>query len=450
MTTTLLDDLYRLYDLLEQSQTRRIQLETHQQPPEGNWRGWIFQAGRGSGKTAAAADYVTGHVNGPACIDGAMPHKMLLVAPALSDATESAVRHPTCLRSLTPAGKLSERKGIVFFVWPNGSEMRLVGVNNRKAVDTLRAAGNSCLVWIEEMASIPELADAMSNIEFGLRIGSHPRWIASTTPKRRRPYREITQRSDVSVTRGRLQDNPHNPEPFVSAIEAAYADTSIGRQEIEGELLEDVEGALWVQDQIDRSRWRDSWGVPRLARAVVAVDPPGGATEAGIVTAGIVAGKCPCGGTNLPHGVVLHDDSLRPSGPNHWATVAINRYHDSQLDLLVGEVNYGGDMVLNTVANLDSSVNSKIVRATRGKIVRAEPVSGLYGDPAREDTWTRSRMHHFGTFPLLEEEMTSFTQAEAGQWSPNRLDGLVWAITELGLSEWREAKVGSAHHRQLR
>ena len=434
-----LERLRHLRNLYAATQTVDIDLEPHQLPPADPWRGWVFQAGRGSGKTAAAASYITGHVNGPACLPGGMPHKMLMVAPALSDATESAVRHPTCLRSLSPSGHLAERKGIVFFVWPNGSEMRLVGVNNRRAVDTLRAAGNTCLVWIEEMASIPDLADAMSNIEFGLRVGTSPRWIGSTTPKRRRAYRDVVKRADVEVTRGSLHDNPHNPDSFRDAIEAAYGNTALGRQEIAGELLEDVEGALWTQDQIDAGRLAD---VPeRLGRVVVAVDPPGGATEAGIVAAGLVAGACPCGGTDLPHAVVTDDYSLFPSGPNHWAAESVRLYADRRADKVVGEQNYGGDMVVNTIRNLDNTVNTGTVHASRGKIVRAEPVAGLYGDPARPETWPKARVHHVGVFPELEDEMTSFTQADAGKWSPNRLDALVWAITELNVAVATESMV---------
>ncbi len=382
------------------------------------------------------AKHVTDHVEGAPCLTGAMPHKMLLVAPSLADATESAIRHPTCLKSLRPDGRLTERKGIVFFVWEGGAEMRLVGIPNRKAVDTLRAAGNSCLVWVEEMASIPDLADAMSNLEFGLRVGPSPRWIASTTPKRRKAYRQVTERTDVEVTRGSLHDNPHNPESFRQAIESAYGNTALGRQEIEGELLTDVEGALWTQDQIDANRLDQT---PDCSRIVVAVDPPGGATEAGIVVAGVVRGACPCGGQDLPHAAVLADESLKPSGPNHWGRVAVAAYHDHRADRLVAETNYGGDMVLATVANTDGTVHTSKVTASRGKAVRAEPIAGLYGDPARAETWTQARVHHVGAFPLLEDELTSWTQAD--DWSPNRLDALVWALTELNIAAAVESMV---------
>lgn len=433
-----LRDLYRAHLLADAPLTEPL---PHQIPPPGNWEGWLIQAGRGAGKTAAMAKYMTDHANGPPCIKGTMPHKMALIAPTLGDAVESADRHPVCLRSLNPGGRLQVKPGGTIFSFPNGSETKLFGTNTTKDVDHLRAGGNNCLAWVEELAAWPQLEEGWNQMQLGLRIGPDPRWIGSTTPKRRKKYREIVKDPHVAIVHAHMNDNPHLTQQFRDRIGRLYSDTALGRQEVAGELLEDVEGALWIHDMIDASRWR--WGSPRLARSVIAIDPPGGITEAGIVTAGIVAGACPCGSTeNLPHGVVIADDSLTPSGPNHWASVGIAVYHDRSLDKLVGEVNYGGDMVLNTVKNLDASVNSGTVRATRGKIVRAEPIAGLYGDPARPETWTRSRIHHMGEFPQLEDEMTTYTQEDAGTWSPNRLDALVWAITELGLSEWRPTRVG--------
>ena len=276
-------------------------------------------------------------------------------------------------------------------------------------------------------------------------VRKEPGYIMVTgTPKKGHILvRRLINDPAIPKTRMSMRDNINNLLPaVVERLEARYGDTALGRQELEGEYSDEVEGALWKLAMIDASRLPE---LPvNLARVVVAVDPPGGATEAGIVTAGLISGRCPCGGKNLPHAVVVADRSLFPSGPNHWATVAINEYHDRRASKVVGETNYGGDMVENTIRNLDSSVHTGTVRATRGKIIRAEPVAGLYGDPDRPETWDRSRVHHVGRFPELEDEMTSFSQDQAGLWSPNRLDALVWAITELGLSEWRPASIVTA------
>ena len=425
-----------------------IRLSPHQQPPSGDWEGWLIQAGRGSGKTAAMAKYVTKHINGPACIPGPMPHKMALIAPTIGDAVESADRHPICLKSLSPTGRLQQRPGGTIFTWANGSEMKLFGVNTREDVERLRAGGNNCLVWAEEIAAWRRLEEGWDQMEFGLRIGPHPCWVGSSTPKRRKRFKEIVEDPHIIVSRAHTDDNPHLDASFRERLHRKYGDTALGRQEIAGELLDEVEGALWKQDQIDASRLKADIKLS-FARVVVAVDPPGGATEAGIVTAGLIAGRCPCGSTdNLPHAAVIRDSSLFPSGPNHWATVAIGDYHDLHADHLYGESNFGGDMVLGTVRNVDHTVNADTVRASRGKIVRAEPVAGLYGDPARPETWGRSRVHHVGVFPELEDEMTSFTQEEAGSWSPNRLDACVWALTALGMADWREARVLTVDARQ--
>lgn len=434
----------RVVELQDKLRLRTVPLTDllpHQVPPEGRWEGWLIQAGRGGGKTAGMAKYVTDHVNGPACIKGAMPHKMALVAPSLGDAVESADRHPVSLRSLSPDGRLTTKPGGTIFVWPNGSEMKLFSTQTTRDVEHLRAGGNNCLAWLEELAAWPLLKEGWDQMQLGLRIGPNPHWIASTTPRRHPKYIEIVNDPGVVVTRAHMNDNPYLDPSFRERIHKLYGDTALARQEVAGELIDEVEGALWKIAQIDASRLTDT---PPMSRVIVAIDPPGGATEAGIVVAGLIAGICPCGVTdNLPHVAVVEDRSLFPSGPNHWASEGIRAYHDRRADLLVGESNYGGDMVLNTVANLDNSVHSEKVTASRGKIVRAEPIAGLYGDPARPETWDRSRVHHVGGFAKLEDEMVTYTHADAGTWSPNRLDALVWAITALGVAGYVEPKVFS-------
>jgi phage terminase large subunit-like protein len=230
--------------------------------------------------------------------------------------------------------------------------------------------------------------------------------------------RELLNRDDFVVTNGTTYDNISNLSPTFADAILRYEGSHIGRQELMGELIEDVEGALWTIDMIDRDRIHTT---PPANRIVVAIDPPGGATEAGIVAAGITH-HCVCGGSGS-HAYVYADRS-RHGSPDEWGRTAVNLYHELSADRIVAEVNYGGDMVEKVVRSVEPNMPFTAVRATRGKLIRAEPVAALY---------EQHRVHHVGALTALESEMTTWTPFES--WSPNRLDALVWAVTELGLHE---------------
>ena len=252
--------------------------------------------------------------------------------------------------------------------------------------------------------------------------------IVTTTPKRVALVRELIARSDFVITNGTTYDNIHNlSSTFAEAI-LRYEGSHIGRQELMGELIEDVEGALWTQDLIERSRLRQAGDMTRI---VVAVDPPGGATEAGIVAAG-VTNHCVCGRPGT-HAYVLADNS-RKGSPDTWGRAAVDLYDDLDADRVVAEVNFGGDMVEKVVRSVRPNLPFIAVRASRGKAVRAEPVVALY---------EQDRVHHVGWFPELESEQTTW-EPDGSAWSPNRLDALVWAISELGLTEQRRVRAHSA------
>lgn len=409
------------------------ELLPHQTPPDPIDEGWLIQAGRGAGKTAAMARYVTDHTKGPRCIDGPMPHKMALIAPTLGDAVESADRHPVCLRSLNPGGRLQTKPGGTIFTFPNGSEIKLFGTNTRRDVEHLRAGGNNCLVWVEELAAWPELEDGWDQMQFGLRIGPHPHWVGSSTPKNRPKFKEIIADPHHVITRATTNDNPFLEEGFRDRLHRLYGGTTKGRQEIGGELLGEVEGAAWKRAWIDGYRRSES---PDLAQVIVGVDPQGSAESGttGIVVAGRTKGNCSCGENldKLPHGFVLEDSSIA-SSPDGWARMSVSAFDRNNADRFAAERNYGGDMVESTLRTVWPSAPISIVTASRGKIIRAEPVAALY---------EQGRIHHVGAFPELEDEMTTYTVDEA--WSPNRLDALVWAITELGMTESRTVRAWSA------
>ena len=419
-----------------------------QTAPPGDWEGWLFLAGRGTGKTDAGSEYIKTHVAGPRCIQGPQPHRIAIIAPTLGDARQACVEGETGILRHDPDARYI-RGEIQELRWPNGSVAHLFGTNNERDVDRLRAGGNRCLAWLEEFAAWPRIQEGFEQMEFGLRSGPHPHWIATTTPKPRKTLKNVIRDPDVVQTTAKTADNPHLPEKRKQKLLARYAGTRLGLQELDGVIVEDVEGAIWSIDDIEPYRVSVA---PDLDSVVVGVDPPGGATECGIVAVGrckqptVVAGEK----QYLDHFYVLLDRSKK-APPNKWARRSINTYKDTAADRVVGETNYGGDMVMtvigNNVRSSDGHVATDTVTATRGKKVRAEPIHDLY---------QQGRVHHVGRFELLEEEMTTWVpeaspqeenpanvdddleRFEKSKWSPNRLDALVWAITYLaGFNEPR-------------
>ncbi len=427
-------DLRHLDDLLAESEPIWERLP-HQEPPTGDWFGWIMEAGRGSGKSFAANMATRDHLNGPACINGTTPHRVALIAPTIGDAAETAAHMPGSLTDLQPGTKLSTQTGGSFILWPNSSQIRLFGVHTRDDVERLRAGGNRCWVHVEEFAAWRYLQDAWDQLMLGLRLGPRPRWVMTTTPKARPDYitivEDLESRDDVIVTGASTGDNPHLSDDAVLYLYERFDGTSLGGQELHGKRVEEAEGALWSYDLIEPHRLDTHVVAPEegepystLGRVVVGVDPPGGQTECGIVTAATITTDCLCGSdAPYPHFAVVADQSAKLS-PNGWANRIVATYGEWTADLIVGEANDGGDMVESNIRTVDSSVSYENVHASRGKRIRAEPIKALY---------EQGRVHHVGLFAELEAEMVQWIPDESA-WSPNRIDALVWALTELAES----------------
>lgn len=391
----------------------------HQKPPPGDWDLWLLMAGRGAGKTDAAAAYTDQHMTGPPCLPG-IPggHRAAIVAPTLGDATEACVNGPSGLRKHNPAVKLVSRLGGTFVVWPSGAEAKVFGAYTPDDVERLRAGGNRCFAWCEEFAAWRFMEACWDHLQFGLRIGPHPRAVASTTPKPKKLLKQLLQDRSTAVTRATTDDNPNLPEPYRRRLER-YRGTRLGRQEIGGELLEDVPGALWTWAMLEDRR-----SAPDLVRVVVAVDPAvtsgEDSDETGIVVAGLGVDQ---------RGYVLADRSCRLS-PDGWARRAVAAYDDLSADLVVAEVNNGGDLVEQTIRTVRRSIPYRKVTASRGKQTRAQPVAALY---------EQGKVSHVEVFSELEEQLTSWTPEDGT--SPDRLDALVWAMTELMVKAERAAYV---------
>lgn len=424
----------------------------HQVPPPGDWEGWALIAGRGAGKTDACAAYISEHVNGPPCLPGPIPHWIGVIAPTLGDAATSCYAGPSGIRAHSPDAKMTNGPGGLTVKWPNGSEAKLFGAHTPDDVERLRSGGNRCSVWLEELAAWRYLDDCWNHMRFGLRVGPRPRWVASTTPKPKPLIKKLVAGDvrNVALTTGvSTYDNPHLPQHIRDALEETYAGTQLGSQELLGRILEEDENALWTRDMIEATRVQ-AGGHPDLARISVGVDPSGGAGEQGIVVVGksglLLPGASLDPGAKLlvralaqerpvAHGYVL-DDRTCHLPPDGWGRRAVQAAVDWEADDIVVETNYGGAMAVATIRSAADSMGIDIpirtVTATRGKAVRAQPVSALTA---------QGRWHHAGTFDALETQLTTW-YPEIG-WSPDRLDAMVWPAWHMKLVRAGGTGVGS-------
>lgn len=427
------DDLFSAFDFAMEMLAPKSDVEwtplPHQIPPMLPWLLWMLFGGRGSGKTAAAAKYVHDHVHGPPCLPNVPGgHWVSIVAPTLGDAVTSCVEGPSGLRLHDSGVKVLNRPGGIVARWSNGAEAKLFGSNSPNDVERFRAGGNRCLVWCEEMAAWRYLDESWQQIRYGLRSGPRPHAIASTTPRTRRLIQQFVQDPKVVITKAKMTDNPFLNDEVKQMLWDDYGGTRMGRQELEGELLEDVENALWNMDLIDRTRVSEPEAPREYDRKVVAIDPAASENgdEHGIIVAGMVKTWDPffpgIQHPDKPHGFVLDDVSCHGL-PHVWAKRAVKAYWEHQCDLIVAENNNGGDMVKAVIHSVDDRVPVKVVFASRGKKKRAEPIANL---------WDQGRAHIVDRLDKLEDQMVTWDHLdEDPAWSPDHMDAMVWALTEL-------------------
>lgn len=379
---------------------------------------WLLFGGRGTGKTEAGARYVNDHVNGPPC-DPRLPggHRVAIVAPTLGDAVDACVTGPSGIATINrSAAFLTGGVSGSRVVWPSGATARLFGAYTPEDVNRLRAGGNRCLTWMEESAAMRFLDEALEHTALGLRLGRNPHYVMTTTPRARKAIRALIADEHTIVTRGRTAEAFHLDPAVRASYEKRWSGTRLGRQELDAELLDDVEGALWSHDLIDGGRLQPE-DAPVCHRRVVAVDPPGshkpGGAEAGIAVVGSILGEA----------FLLADLSGRLS-PDQWARRAVEAFREHACEAIAVETAYGGDMVVSTIRSIDSTIPVVRVPTKVGKRLRAEPVQALY---------EQGRVHHVGLFPELEDQMTSWVP-DGGGPSPDRIDALVHGVTYLVVS----------------
>lgn len=408
--------------------------QPHQVPPPGAWFGWLMMGGRGTGKTASSSQYFYDHVMGPPC-DPNVPggHWPSIIAPTLGDAVTSCVNGPSGLKAINPNIKVRVTSMGTIAVFPNGVEVKLFGASSPEDVERLRSGGNRCCAWLEELAAWRYMDDCFQHMRYGLRLGLRPHWIASTTPKARKLIRELVKKAKegidgIVMTHGTTDDNPHLPKHIRDMLYEDYGGTRLGRQELSGELLDDVENALWNPTTIEEWRLKPIHMPRHFDRIAVGVDPAGGGDdEHGIIVAGMIRNWEPLPHlvndySHLAHGFILGDYSCQGS-PKEWADEVIKAYKDWAANLVVGEINFGGPLVQANLHSVDPTLPFEDVWASRGKARRAEPVSNMY---------QQGRIHHVGTFGQLEDQMCNFDAVEPDpSWSPDRMDAMVWVMSKL-------------------
>lgn len=409
------------HDLLR---TWKLWARPNQLEPTGPYTTWLILAGRGYGKTRTGAETVNDWVKTGQC------KRIALVAEDSADARDVMVEGESGImacstRDFIPKYEPSKRR----LTWPNGAVATLFSAED---FDSLRGPQFDG-AWCDELCKWRYAQEAWDNLQFGLRLGQHPKQIVTTTPRPIKLLKDIIARSDTVVTRGNTRDNLVNlAPPFVTAVINRYEGTRLGRQELDAEILDDVPGALWTRTNIEelRIRPRDSVTpvvLPDFLRIVVSVDPAitsgEAANETGIIVTAVDA---------RGRGYVLEDCSLAGS-PDEWGKVVVEAYDRWGADMVVYESNQGGEMVASVIRSCAVDIKAKGLRSTdfipmtavhasRGKYARAEPVSALY---------EQKKVHHVGTFPQLEDQMVEYIPGAPLGYSPDRMDALVWGLTHL-------------------
>ncbi|KPF63012.1 DNA-packaging protein [Porphyrobacter sp. AAP60] len=389
-----------------------------QLPPPGDWRVWLIMAGRGFGKTRTGAEWVR------MVADADPGARIALVSSSLAEARAVMVEGESGLLSLYPVDDRPRFEPSLHRVrFRNGAQAQLFSAAEPEA---LRGPQHSH-AWCDEIGKWPlsheRATRCWDNLLLGLRLGTDPRITVTTTPRAvpllQRLVAQQQADGDVAISRGSTRDNAaHLPDRFLAAIASEFGETQLARQEIDGELLLDIQGALWTRMMLEAAR--EPVAASEHRRVVVAVDPPAGTNgdECGIIVASL-------GEDGIAR--VLADCSVKDAAPADWATRVADAAREWNADRVVAEANQGGAMVESVLRAADQSLPIRLVHASRGKVARAEPVAALYA---------AGRVRHAGQFAQLEDQLCGLlaggTYAGPGR-SPDRADALVWGLSELML-----------------
>ena len=395
-----------------------------QLPPEGDWRLWLMMAGRGFGKTRAGAEWVSALARDPsrllgtgACVSAAQL-RIALVGATAAEVRRVMIEGESGLLAVAREGErlkwerwngiLTFASGAQAFAYSGGNPEKLRGPQHHVA-------------WCDELAKWRYPDRSWDNLMLGLRLGEAQRVLVTTTPRPLPILRRLTGGGQMAVTRGGTADNPNLHDSFIQSMQDAYGGTRLGRQELEGELIEDVEGALWTRALIERCRTQPPADPEQWRRIVIGVDPPASAGGA----CGIVAAGLDWGGS----GHVIGDHSVSGGSPEEWANAVAGAFDLHGADRVIAEANNGGDMVESVLRAASPYLPVRQVHASRGKAARAEPVAALF---------EKGKAKFAGCFPELEDELAGITvggRYEGPGRSPDRADAMVWALSELMLGK---------------
>jgi phage terminase large subunit-like protein len=428
------EDLAKLVDELAPEELElllydwKLWARDDQLPPGGDWIIWLILAGRGWGKTRTGAEFIRNAVCGITPMARGNYHRLALVGATAAEVRDVMVEGEsgilaTSHKDFRPTYLKSLRK----LEWPNGAVAICFSAEDP---DQLRGPQQD-LAWADELAKWQYADDAWSNLMFGLRLGDQPRAIVTTTPRPIKLIRELLKEDTTHLTKGTTYDNSANlAKTFIKQVISKYEGTRLGRQELLADILDDNPYALWRRDNLDQHR--SKWAEEEILRTVVAVDPPvktgEDADECGIV----VASK-----TKSGRYYVHADYSEQGLSPEGWAAKVVKAYNDHSADRVVAEVNQGGAMVESVLRAVDANLPYKAVHASKGKVVRAEPIAALY---------EQGKVSHVGSLAKLEDQMCEFTSDfDRGimGYSPDRVDALVWALTALSGGQENEPRIRS-------
>lgn len=374
--------------------------------------------GRGAGKTRAGAEWVRARVEGAGPLDKGHARRVALVGETLDQVREVMIFGESGIIACSPPDRRPEwQAGRRRLLWPNGAVAEVFSAHDP---DSLRGPQFDA-AWVDELAKWKKGQDTWDMLQFALRLGENPQQLVTTTPQNVAVLKAILRNPSSVVTHAPTEANrAYLAQSFLEEVRTRYEGTRLGRQELDGVLLEDAEGALWNSNDLEAARIDKP---PELDRIVVAVDPPvtGGTSSdaCGIVVVGVEMKGAP----QEWRAFVLEDASVAGTSPDAWARAAVAARDRHQADRIVAEVNQGGDLVAKVIRSVDAMVPVKAVRASRGKVARAEPVAALY---------EQGRVRHLRGLGLLEDQMCQMSlQGFQGRGSPDRVDALVWAITDL-------------------